>query len=107
MQNKVVFYNKDLHDFSLPSNLPSLGLLQAVEGLTLLSKSFSYNFLYLSVQELLAAYYISRMDSSKQLAVFEQMFGGSRFQAVLHYYSGFTQLANPMTQLANPLTIIL
>ena len=98
MKNQVVFYDKDLHDFNLPSNLPSLGLLQAVEGLTLLSKSFSYNFLHLSVQELLAAYYISRMDSSKQLAVFEQMFGGSRFQAVLHYYSGFTQLANPKVQ---------
>ena len=23
------------------------------------------------------------------------MFGGSRFQAVLQYYSGFTKLANP------------
>ena len=91
VQNKVVFYQKDLQDFHLPVNLPSLGLLQAVEGLTLLSKSLSYNFLHLSVQELLAAYRISRMDSSKQLKVFKRMmFESSRFQAVLHYYSGFT-----------------
>ena len=95
MQNKVVFYRNDLRQFNLPANLPSLGLLQVVEGLTLLSKSLSYNFLHLSVQELLAAYHISHFDSSKQLEVFERMFGGSRFQAVLQYYSGFTKLANP------------
>ena len=95
MQDKVVFYRKDLQKFNLPTNLPSLGLLQAVEGLTLHSKSLSYNFLHLSVQELFAAYHISHMDSSKQSEVFKRMFGSSRFQAVLHYYSGFTKLANP------------
>ena len=98
MQNKVVFYRDDLRKFNLPANLSSLGLLQAVEGLTLHSKYLSYNFLHLSVQELLAAYHISRIDSSKQLEVFERMFGSSRFQAVLHYYSGFTKLANPAIQ---------
>ena len=96
LQNKVVFYQKDLQEFNLPANLTSLGLLQAVEGFTLLSKSFSFNFLHLSIQELLAAYYISRMDSTKQIEVFKQMrVDGSRFQAVLQYYSGFTKLANP------------
>ena len=64
MHDKVVFYNKDLRQFNLPVNLPSLGLLQTVEGLTLLSKSLSHNFLHLSVQELLAAYQISHIDSS-------------------------------------------
>ena len=98
MQNKVVFYHKDLRKFNLQANLPSLGLLQAVEGLTLHSKSLSYNFLHLSVQELLTAYHISHIDSSKQLEEFERMFGSSRFQAVLHYYSGFTKLANPVIQ---------
>ena len=94
MQDKVVFYEKDVKLVDLSAKL-SLGLLQAVEGLTLLSKSLSYNFLHLSVQELLAAYHISHMDSSEQLKVFKRMFGGSRFQAVLHYYSGFTKLTSP------------
>ena len=98
MQNKIVFYHKDLQDFHLPSNLPSMGLLQAVEGLTLLSKSLSYNFLHLSVQELLAAYHISHIVPSKQIEVFKHMFGDTRFQGVLHYYSGFTKLANPAIQ---------
>ena len=98
MQNKVVFYRDDLRKFNLPANLPSLGLLQAVEGLTKLNKSLSYNFLHLSVQELLAAYHISHIDSSEQRGVFESMFRSSRFQAVLQYYSGFTKLANPAIQ---------
>ena len=96
MQDKVVFYERDLKVVHLPVKLPSLGLIQAVEGLALLSKSLSYNFLHLSVQELLAAYHISHMDSSEQLEVFKRMFGGSRFQAVLHYYSGFTKLTSPL-----------
>ena len=98
IQDKVVFYQDDIRRFKLPTNLSSLGLLQGVEGLTLLSKSLSYNFLHLSVQELLAAYHISQMDSSTQIEVFKHMFGSSRFQAVLHYYSGFTKLANPAIQ---------
>ena len=95
MQNKVVFYSKDLQASELPSKLPSFGLLQAVQGLTLYSKSLSYFFLHLSVQELLAAYNISLMDPSEQIRIFKELFGSSRFQAVLHYYCGFTKLANP------------
>ena len=79
-------------------NLPSLGLLQTTQGLALCGKSISYNFLHLSVQELLAAYHISQMDSSEQVKVFEKMFGSPRFQAVLQYYSGFTKLDNPEIQ---------
>ena len=79
----------------LPSNLPSLGLLQTTEGFALCSKSLSYNFLHLSVQELLAAYLISQMDCSEQVKVFMKLFGSPRFQSVLQYYCGFTKLDNP------------
>ena len=98
MQNRIVFYLKDLQASHLHSDLPSLGLLQAVEGLTLYSKSLSYNFLHLSVQELLAAYHISQMDRSEQLKVFKKLFESSRFQPVLRYYCGFTKLKNPDLQ---------
>ena len=85
MQNKVVFYQSDLQKVQLKNSPLSLGLLQAVESLTLIHTSISYNFLHLSVQELLAAYHISHIDSSKQLEVFERMFGSSRLQAVLQW----------------------
>ena len=94
MQDKVIFYKKDLKALHLPTNLPSLGLLQAVEGLTLTSKSHSYNFLHLSVQELLAAYHISLMNPNGQLDIFQNLVESPRFQSVLQYYSGFTKLAN-------------
>ena len=90
--------SRDLQVSHFPTNLPSLGLLQAVQGLTKCSKSLSYNFLHLSVQELLAAYHISQMDPSKQVIVFKQLFGNSRFQPVLQYYCGFTKLVNPDIQ---------
>ena len=98
MHGKAIFYLKDLQTSHLPTDLPSLGLLQGVEGLTLCSKSLSYNFLHLSVQELLAAYRISQMDPSEQVRVFKKLFASSRFQAVLHYYCGFTKLDNPEIQ---------
>ena len=94
MKDKVVFYREDLEAFHLPASLPSLGLLQAVEGLTLFSKSLSYNFLHLSVQELLAAYHISLMNPNGQLDIFQNLVESPRFQSVLQYYSGFTKLAN-------------
>ena len=99
MHDKVVFNSKDLQVSHLPAALSSLGLLQAVEGLTLTSRSCSYNFLHLSVQELLAAYSISQIDPSEQVEVFMKLFHeSSRFQAVLCYYSGFTKLVNPEIQ---------
>ena len=98
MQEEVVFYRKHLQASGLPSNLPSLGLLQAVEGLTCFSKSLSYNFLHLSVQELLAAYKISQLDPGEQLEIFKNLFGSARFQPVLHSFCGFTKLENPAIQ---------
>ena len=97
-QEKIIFYLKDLQTSNLPTNLPSLGLLQTTEGFTLCSKSLSYNFLHLSVQELLAAYHIAQMDSNEQVKVFKKLFGSPRFQAVLQYYCGFTKLNNPEIQ---------
>ena len=95
IQNEVVFYREHLQALYLQANLPSLGLLQAVAGLTRFSKSLSYNFFHLSVQELLAAYNISRLGPSEQTKVFKSLFASSRFQAVLHSFCGFTKLENP------------
>ena len=98
MQNKIVFYSKDLQESHLSTDLSSLGLLQAVEGLTKFNKTCSYNFLHLSVQELLAAYHISQMPPSEQVTVIKKLFEIPRFQAVLLYYCGFTKLKNPDLQ---------
>ena len=54
----------------------------------------SYNFIHLSIQELLAAYCISKMKESKQVRVFQTLLGEPRFSAVLQFYAGFTKLTN-------------
>ena len=99
IDNKAIFYEEDLLQFKLPTKIKTLGLLQAVEGLTLTSKSISYNFLHLSVQEHLAAHYISSISHEDQAHVFKMLFNSkerSRYQAVLKDYSGFTKLENPV-----------
>ena len=49
-------------------------------------------FLHLSIQELLAAVYISHMSPKQQISVFQELFGTPRFSAVLQFYAGITKL---------------
>ena len=97
MQNKVVFTQDELPSI-LPTpaqeDLPTMGVLQRVQWFSISSKTMSYNFVHLSMQELLAAYCISKMKESKQVRVFQTLLGKPRFSAVLQFYAGFTKLTN-------------
>ena len=97
MQNKVVFTQDELPSI-LPTpaqeDLPAMGVLQRVQWFSISSKTMSYNFIHLSIQELLAAYCISKMEESEQLRVFQTLLGKPRFSAVLQFYAGFTKLTN-------------
>ena len=97
MQNKVVFTQDELPSI-LPTpaqeDLPAMGVLQRVQWFSISSKTMSYNFIHLSIQELLAAYYISKMEESEQVRVFQTLLGEPRFSAVLQFYAGFTKLTN-------------
>ena len=44
------------------------------------------------MQEVLAAYYISRMPASEQISTFQSLFGNTRFSAVFQFYSAITKL---------------
>ena len=97
MQNKVVFTQEELPSI-LPTpaqeDLPTMGVLQRVQWFSISSKTMSYNFIHLSIQELLAAYCISKMEESEQVRVFQTLLGEPRFSAVLQFYAGFTKLTN-------------
>ena len=97
MQNKVVFMQEELPSI-LPTpaqeDLPTMGVLQRVQWFSISSKTMSYNFVHLSIQELLAAYCISKMKQSEQVRVFQTLLGEPRFSAVLQFYAGFTKLTN-------------
>ena len=101
MQNKVVFSQNELSTL-LPQpdqqDLPAMGVLQKVQWAGSRSKIMFYNFSHLSIQELLAAYFISKMRESEQVSAFQSLRGNPRFDAVLQFYAWFTKLANQGVQ---------
>ena len=89
MEDKVIFNDLDC-DFN------TLGLLQGVESFTDCGTSRSYNFLHLSIQELLAAIHMAtQLTSSEQVAQFKRLLGGARFSAVFRFYAAKTKLQTP------------
>ena len=88
MQNKNVFTQKEL------TSLSTLGLLHSVQGFGAIGrKSVTCNFIHLAVQELLAAYYISRLEPAEHSKQFETLLNDLKFP-VLQFYSGLTGLTN-------------
>ena len=92
IQNKATFSAEDLQSFNLPIELTTLSLIQGVQSFTAFRKCICYNFLHLSVQELLAAYHISKMPPQEQVKIFQEMFDNPRFALVFQFYAAFTKL---------------
>ena len=82
--------------FDLDPDFNTLGLLQGVECFTDCGISHSYNFLHLSIQELLAAIYMAtQLKPIEQVAQFRKLFGQARFSAVFQFYAAKTKLQTP------------
>ena len=80
----------------LPQGSNTLSLLQAIESFLQGRKSVFYNFLHLSIQELLSAYYIATsLSGSEQVSQFQQLFNQARFAAVFQFYAAITKLKCP------------
>ena len=92
MKNKATFSAADLQLFNFPTELSTLSLIQGVQSFTVLDTSVSYNFLHLSVQELLAACHISKLPAAKQIQIFNELFDQPRLAAVFRFYAAFTKL---------------
>ena len=89
MEGKIIFP-------SLPADVNTLSLLQGVESFIGREKAVSHNFIHLSIQELLAAWYIAtQLPASEQVSKFNKLFCTSRFSAVFQYYSAVTKLKTP------------
>ena len=92
MKNKATFSASELRSFNLPTELTTLSLIQAMQSFTAFEQTFSYNFLHLSVQELLAAYHISQLSATEQIQIFSDLFDQPRLAAVFRFYAAFTKL---------------
>ena len=79
---------------SLPDNTDTLSILHGVESFVKQAdKVKSYNFIHLSIQELLAAFYMTKwLLPDEQVAKFNQLFDNPRFNAVFKFYSAMTKL---------------
>ena len=91
--NKVVFSERDLKVFNLSTDLSStISLVQVVESFAMCEHGKSYNFFHLQIQELLAAFHISKLEEDEQVRIFKDLFGQPRFAAVFQFYAAFTKL---------------
>ena len=94
-----IAYNGVMEDevtFDLGSGFNTLGLLQGVESFAVCGRSYSYSFLHLSIQELLAAIYIAtKIEEDEQMEQFRKLFDSPRFSAVLQFYAAKTKLQTP------------
>ena len=89
---------KDKVMFELEPGINTLGLLEGVESLVDNTESlFSYNFLHLSIQELLAAIHMAtKLTDEEQTEKFSTKFGNEdRFAAVFRFFAAETKLINP------------
>ena len=82
--------------FDLKPGFNTLGLLQGVESFAIRGKSHSYNFLHLSIQELLAAIYMAtQLKEDQQIEQFRNLFGRARFSVVFQFYAAKTKMKTP------------
>ena len=82
---------------SLPDNVNTLSLLQGVESFVKhTEKVMSYNFTHLSIQELLASFFMVKwLPADEQVNKFNELFKKPRFIAVFKFYSAITKLQTP------------
>ena len=92
MKNKVAFLRSDL-----PNDFNHLGLLQGVQSLASHGRGVvSYSFANLSIQEVLASYYLAtKVPVSDQPEKLKELFHEPRFNAVLKFYAAITKLKSP------------
>ena len=90
MNNRITFS-------SLPDNTDTLSILQGVESFVVHDKKVkSYNFIHLSIQELLAAFYMMKwLPPEEQVVKFNDLVNDARFNAVFQFYSAMTKLKTP------------
>ena len=91
-QNKVTFSHSDFETVEDSAVVCEVGLLQATPSILSDGRTVYYNFIHLSIQEMLSAVYISRMPASKQISTFDSLFRDSRFSPVFQFYAAITKL---------------
>ena len=98
-KQQLVFFKEDVVDAST-----TLGFMNSVHPLHNKSNSSpSYNFLHLTLQEFLAAFYIWKNKTPHdQLLLFETKADDGSYKMILLFLAGLTKLNDPWTQCVLP-----
>ena len=102
-EDKIVFSHEDLgmrsKDLTLGSEIFYFGLLQSAESILVDGYGVSFHFLHLTFQEYLAALYLVRQPTDKQLQLCQSHAGSKRFEMVWRFFFGlsFSVCNKPMS----------
>ena len=94
--NKLIFTLNDIASAcpdiaAIPGAINGFGLLQAVQHFGLYAKTMTLNFMHFTIQEFLAAHYISNLPSNEELKVIEANFWNNIHSNMFSIYISLTK----------------
>ena len=93
--NKLIFTLEEMKTIcpkitSTPGAVSGFGLLQAVQHFGLAGKTMTFNFVHFSIQEFLAAYHITQLQSDEELQVLKEKFWSDLHANMFKMYISLT-----------------
>jgi len=97
LQEQLTFSEDEIADAlfdsqDIPWNFDGMGLFEVHQLDLLTGVSRSFNFLHKTIQELLAALYLSQLSPLEQNVELKKIFGESKFEMVWLFYAGLTKM---------------
>ena len=92
LPQKLIFQEEDFQKEKIPKNpngKNGMGFMDMDYDER--SESYSYNFLHLTIQEFLAAYYISTLEASEQIRRIEDSLDKGHSEIMLRFFAGITK----------------
>ena len=95
-KNQLIFTLDEIKQFcpqieSIPGALNAFGLLQAIEHVSIFQTTTTFNFLHLSLQEFLAANYITTLTPDEELSILEEYFWQGSHSNMFTIYINLTK----------------
>ena len=95
-KNQLIFTLDEIKQFcpqveSIPGALNAFGLLQAIEHVSIFETTKTFNFLHLSLQEFLAANYITTLTPHEELSILEKYFWRGSHSNMFTIYISLTK----------------